>query len=41
MDSGSILMEDQKCDDVPEERLAYKDEGSSPTKPEKVLGAER
>ncbi|KAF4078508.1 hypothetical protein AMELA_G00199950 [Ameiurus melas] len=40
MDCGSILMEDQKCDDVPEEQLAYEDEGSSPTKPEKVLDAE-
>lgn len=33
--------EDQECDDALDMREVYKDEGSSPAKPEKVLGEER
>ncbi|GAA6083659.1 NACHT, LRR and PYD domains-containing protein 3-like isoform X6 [Tachysurus ichikawai] len=41
MDSIWIPTEDQECDNVPDVKEDYKDEGSLPTKPAKVLGAER
>lgn len=41
MDKVRVPKEDQQCNDAPEERLAFKDEGGSPEKTEKVLGAER
>ncbi|XP_026776715.3 NACHT, LRR and PYD domains-containing protein 12-like [Pangasianodon hypophthalmus] len=40
MDSVRVPTEDQDCDDVLEVRAFYKDEESSPTKPQEVLGAE-
>ncbi|XP_027000417.2 NACHT, LRR and PYD domains-containing protein 3-like isoform X1 [Tachysurus fulvidraco] len=40
MDSIWVPTEDQECDNVPDIKEDYKDEGSLPTKPAKVLGAE-